>query len=336
MLARHEEIADAGGPSNATGRGMAKTSIVLPRLGFGTTALGDMPRTYGYSVDEAEARETLRAILSGPPVLIDSSRNYGSGRSEERLGRALAEAGGLPQGFVLSTKLDRDMETGGFDADQARRSMEGSLRALGVERFDLLHLHDPEYVSRLDEVTRRGGALDALFRMKKEGWAGAVGLAAGKVETMRPLLQRWDFDALITHNRFTLVNRNAEAMIDEAVARGIAVINAAPYASGLLVRGSASGAPFVYQEPDPATLEQVRRIEETCARHGVAPGAVALQFSLRDPRIATTLCGVGRSQQVAMTHDWAAMRLPEGLWEELAALPVERGDPEAKRRYLPD
>ena len=178
------------------------------------------------------ARQTLRAILTGPANFIDTSRNYGFGRSEERIGAALREMGGKPQGFVLSTKLDRDSETNRFDADVARRSLETSLKALGVDQIDLLHLHDPEHAESIAEITGPNGAIEALFKMKEQGLAKAVGLAAGKVDVMLPMLKAYDFDALITHNRFTLVNRNAEEMIDYAHGKGIAVLNAAPYGEG--------------------------------------------------------------------------------------------------------
>ncbi len=315
---------------------MNKRPIALPRIGYGTTALGDMPKTYGYGVDERRARETFEAIFAGPPVLLDSSRNYGAGRSEARLGAAIKAQGGLPEGFLLSTKLDRDMASGRFDAAQARRSLEESLEALGLTQIDLLHLHDPEYAASLEEVTGKGGALDALFGMKEEGLVAAVGLAAGRVDLMLPILRDRDFDAIITHNRFTLLNRNAEAMIAEAAARGIAVVNAAPYASGLLARGSYSGATYVYQEPDEALLARLRLIEAICAEYGVPPGAAALQFSLREPRIATTLCGVSQPENVIQTQAWAEAALPQTLWQALSALPADQGDPEATRHYQPD
>ena len=219
---------------------------------FGTSGLGDMPDTYGYGVDEARARATLQAIFDGPINFIDTSRIYGMGRSEERIGAAIRERGGLPSGFVVSTKLDRDFETNAFDAAQARRSLERSLKALGLERIDLLNLHDPEHARSLDEATARDGALGELFRIKEEGLAKAVGLAAGQVTMMMPLLRDWDFDALITHNRFTLANRNAEEMLDLAHSRGVAVLNAAPYASGVLAKGTSAYPRYVYQEASDA------------------------------------------------------------------------------------
>ena len=306
--------------------------IVLPKIAFGTSGLGGMPDTYGYDVDEARALDTIRAVLMLPDGMLDTSRLYGMGRSEERIGKAIAELGGWPAGRLLATKLDRDAGTGRFDAGEARRSLEASLAALGLDRVDVLHLHDPEYATDLDEVTRKGGALDALLAMRDAGLARAVGLAAGRIDVMMPILADWDLDCLVTHNRMTLVNRNAEPMLDLAAERGIAVFNAAPYAGGMLAKGAAN-ARYVYQEPTEAMRAPVRRVEDACARRGVPPGAAALQFSLREPRVTTTICGVTRPERVRETLDWAAWPIPDALWAELDALPFETGDPEATRDY---
>jgi D-threo-aldose 1-dehydrogenase len=227
------------------------------------------------------------------------------------------------------------MATGRFDASRARRSLEESLKRLGLDRVPLLHLHDPEHAASLAEITGRGGALPELMKMKEEGIVDAVGLAAGNVEVMMPLLRDWDFDALITHNRYTLVNRNAEPMIAFAASKGIAVLNAAPYASGVLAKGTGSYKRYVYQEASAEALAPVKRIEAICAKHDVPPGAVALQFSLRDPRITSTICGVSRPERVQETLDWAARPIPDALWEELKSFPFATDDPEATRDYKP-
>ena len=314
---------------------LGRTALRVTKIAFGTSGLGDMPDTYGYRVEEDRARATIRAIFDGPANLLDTSRNYGFGRSEERVGAVIRERGGLPEGFVISTKLDRDMETGRFDAARARRSFEESLAVLGLDRVHLLHLHDPEYAASLGEVAGPRGALAELFRMKEEGLAQAVGLAAGRVDVMTPLLAEWDFDALITHNRFTLANRNAEPMIDFARERGIAVLNAAPYSGGVLAKGSASFHRYVYQDASDATLDPIRRIEAICRKYELPPGAVALQFSMNDPRIAATICGVSKPERVRQTLEWAAWPIPDAAWQELMALPFATDDPEATRDYKP-
>jgi len=312
-----------------------RMKLKVPNICFGTTSLSSMPDTYGYEVDIERAYATVRAIFDGPAKFLDTSNNYGLGRSEERIGDVIRERGGLPADVVISTKLDRDMETRGFDGSRARRSLEESLKRLGLDKVHLLHLHDPEHAASLSEITGPGGALPELMKMKEEGLAEAVGLAAGTVDVMMPLLKDWDFDALITHNRFTLVNRNAEPMIAYAAAHGIAVLNAAPYASGVLAKGADSFQRYVYQEATAETLAPVRRIEAICANHGVPVGAVALQFSLRDPRIASTICGVSRPERVKETLDWAAWPIPDALWQELASFPFATDDPEATREYSP-
>ena len=315
---------------------LGRTGLTVTSVCFGASGLGDMPDTYGYDVDAERAKATVRAIFDGPANFLDTSRIYGMGRSEERIGAVIRERGGLPAGFVLSSKLDRDPETNVFDAARARRSLEQSLAALGLERIDLLHLHDPEHSRSLTEATGRDGALGELFRIREEGLAKAVGLAAGKVEVMMPLLRDWDFDALITHNRFTLANRNAEEMLDFAEAKGIAVLNAAPYAGGILAKGSSDYPRYVYQQDaSDAVLDPIRRIEAICARNRVPPGAAALQFSIRDPRVTSTICGVSKPERVAQTLDWAHFPIPEAVWEELMAAPFSTDDPEATRQYRP-
>jgi D-threo-aldose 1-dehydrogenase len=139
---------------------------------------------------------------------------------------------------------------------------------------------------------------------------------------------------MITHNRFTLVNRNAEAMIDYAAGKGIAVINAAPFAGGVFAKGSGVTARYVYQDASEAMLKPVRAVEAICARHGVPPGAVSLQFSTRDPRITSSICGVGRPEEVTGVAEWANWPIPSAVWDEIGALPASLDDPEATRNYV--
>lgn len=314
---------------------IGQTGLRLSAVGFGTSALGDMPDTYGYGVDEARARATLELIFEGPATWLDTSRNYGMGRSEERVGAAIRDRGGVPEGFAISTKLDRDMETRRFDADRARQSLEESLSALGLDRVDLLHLHDPEHARDLGEIAGLGGAMETLFAMKEEGLATAIGLAMGQVRMQEAILEDWPVDAIITHNRFTLLNRNAEPLLDRCAAAGIAVINAAPYAGGVLAKGSGGTTKVTYQDADDAALAPVREIEAICAAHGVPIGAAALQFSMRDPRVTATLIGVTKPGRVEETLAWAGWTIPEAAWEALMALPYATDDPESNRVYSP-
>ena len=322
-------------PKNMQESRLGRTELKITRIGFGTSSLGNMPDTYGYDVDEERARATIRAIFDGPANVLDTSRVYGGGRSEQRIGDVIRERGGLPDGFVISTKLDRDIENGRFDGAQARRSLEASLKALGLDRVHILHVHDPEHAASLSEVAGPKGAIVELFKIKEEGLADAVGLAAGNVDVMMVMLRDWDFDALITHNRYTLTNRNAEAMMTFARSKGMAVLNAAPYAGGVLAKGSDSYKRYVYQEASEAALDPIRRIETICRRYRIPPGAAALQFSMRDPRVTSTICGVSKPERVRQTLEWANWPIPDEAWQELLALPFVSDDPEATREYKP-
>ena len=314
---------------------LGKSGLSVSKLCFGLAPLGDMPDTYGYGVTPEQARATVHAVFDSEVNFIDTSRNYGFGRSEERIGEVIRERGGIPKDFVISTKLDRDMETRVFDGARARRSLEESLKTLNVDHVQMLHVHDPEYAASLADVTGPKGSLAELFRMKEEGLAKTVGLAAGRVDIMMPLLRDWDFDALITHNRFTLVNRNAGEMMDLAQQRGIAVLNAAPYAGGVLAKGTSAHKRYVYQEASTEMLAPVARVEGICARYDIPPGAAALQFSMRDPRVVSTICGISKPERIAQTIEWSRHPIPQAAWDELMALPFDSGDPEASRVYKP-
>ena len=303
----------------ATGRfervRLGRTGLEVSRICFGTGARG--------AYDPISA-EVVRAIFDGPVNFLDTSRNYGRGGCEEAIGRVIAERGGLPEGFVLGTKLDRDFETDVFDRARARRSLEESMAALGLDHIPLVHLHDPQFASTPAEVD---GAIAELFKMKEEGLIEATGVGIGPIDILMPLLGEWDFDAMMTNNQFTLVNRHAEDAIEFALAKGTAVLNGAPYAGGVLAKGPASYPRYVYQEVTAAVLDPIRAVEAVCARHGVPTGAAALQFSMRDARITSTVVGVTQPERIAQTIEWARWPIPEEAWEELMALPYATDDP---------
>jgi len=307
---------------------LGDTGLTVSNICVGTGGL-----TNGSDADTPEgirrAHETVRAIFDCPAHFIDTSRIYGRGKSERRIGDVIRERGGLPPGFKLATKLDLDFETRRFDGAAARRSLEASIKALGIDHFHVLHLHDPEFIKDITDVTGPQGSMVELMKMKDEGFCDAVGLGAGDVDVMMPLLRDWDFDVMLTHNRYTLINRNAEAMIDFAISRGTAVFNAAPYGGGVFAKGSAVVQKYSYKDAPADVLDAVKKVEAVCARHNIPPGAAALQFSLRDPRVTSTVCGVTRPERIAETIDWANWPIPEAVWGELGAIPYSVKNPQA-------
>ena len=311
------------------------TGLEVTELSFGTSSLGSMPDTYGYEVPEERAQETLKRFFKGPVNLLDTSRNYGMGESELRIGRAIKNNSGWPNNFILSTKLDRDMNTLGFDKDRARKSLEESLNALNLDKVDILFLHDPEHTKDVSEITKKGGSMDELFKIKEEGLCRAVGLAMGKVDMMFPMLKEWDFDVIINHNRFTLLNRQANEMYDYAYKKNISIINAAPYAGGVLAKGPSNFKKITYQDVTEEKLAPAREIEKVCKKYNVEMGAAALQFSMKDKRITSTLCGVTSIQSIEKNLSWARTSIPEEFWNEVLKLPYSSKDPESERKYTP-
>lgn len=307
---------------------LGRTGLSVANICFGTGGL-----TNGADADTPErvrrAQDTVRAIFDGPAHFIDTSRIYGRGRSEQRIGDVIRERGGVPAGFMLATKLDLDFKTRRFDGAAARRSLEASIKALGVDHFHVLHLHDPEFIDDIADVTGPQGSMVELMKMKEEGFCDAIGLGAGDVDVMMPLLRDWDFDVILTHNRFTLINNNAEPIIDYARSRGMAVFNAAPYGGGVFAKGSVEVPRYSYRDAPADTLAAIQQVEAICARHGVPPGAAALQYSMRDQRVTSTVCGVSNPDRVATTIEWANWSIPEGMWAELATVPRSSANPQA-------
>ena len=309
------------------------TGLEVTELSFGTSSLGSMPDTYGYEVSEDRAQKTLNRFFQGPVNMLDTSRNYAMGESEKRIGKAIKENGGWPKDFLLSTKLDRNMNTLVLDKNRVRESLEESLKTLNVDSVDILFLHDPEYAKDITDITKKDGAMDELFKIKNEGLAKAAGVAMGKVDIMFPLLKDWDFDVIINHNRYTLLNREANEMYDYASSKNIAIFNAAPYAGGVLAKGPDNFKKITYQDATEEKLAPAREFEKVCKKHNVELGAAALQFSLRDNRITSTICGVTSVESIEKNLAWANAEISVEFWDEISKLPFSTNDPESERVF---
>lgn len=307
--------------------------IKVSEICFGTSALGNMPDTYGYEVNPSIAEETILAILNGPSNFIDTSRNYGMGRSEKLIGNVFKSLGGKPNNIILATKIDRDTATNILDRDATLKSFEQSIKALETEKIDILHLHDPEHCKDLNDITCKGGALDTLFQLKEEGSVTLVGLAMGKVEMMYDLIQKWPFDVMINHNRFTLLNRQADKLFNLAKKKGIKIFNAAPFCGGILAKGTKETNRLVYQEVSEKKLKPIFNLEKICLKYNIPLGAAALQFSMKDPRISSTIVGITKKSRIDQIVEWSNFEISEDAWTEILSLPFSINDPEASRNY---
>src|SRR5437660_3239420 len=306
-------------PDPLARRPLGSTGLHVTPICIGTAPLGSMPETFGYEVPEERALATIRAFFASPLNFLDTAASYGDGESERRLGIVLREPGGLPPGFVLATKADRDLQTGVFTGEQMRRSVERSLRLLGLEQLQLVYLHDPEHIS-FEEAMQPGGPVEVLKQCKEEGLIAHLGVAGGPIDMMIRFVETGIFEAAISHNRFTLLNREAEPFWDVCTRRGVAAVNAAPYGSGILAKGPGVYPRYMYGQASPELLRRAMQMEEACKRHGVSLAAAALQFSLRDARVTSTIVGITLPERLAETLELAQHPIPDELWAELDSI----------------
>jgi D-threo-aldose 1-dehydrogenase len=272
----------------------------------------------------ADPRALVTELFANPvgTTVLDTSNNYGDGLSETLIGDVVREFGGVPDGILIATKLDRDPVTGDFSGERMRRSLDESLTRLGVDSLPLLFLHDPESIGYA-EAFARSGPVEALVAMRERGVAASIGISGGPAPMLVRYLETGLFDAVITHNRMTLVDRSVGDMLDLANSESIAVFNAAPYGSAPLAKWPAPATTYAYRPAPAAVSNAIARMGERAAHRGVPLAAAALQFSIRDPRITSTVVGVNSLEQWAATVELARHPIPDGLWVELERLAPE-------------
>jgi D-threo-aldose 1-dehydrogenase len=259
-------------------------------------------------------RDQALALVNSSAGQIDTSNNYGAGRSESLLGEALRETGASP---VIYSKADADPVTGVFDGDRVKRSFEETITRLGVDRLPLYHLHDP-YGMSVAEGLRT--AVPALAELRSQGLVGAIGIAAGEPALVEEYIRSDMFDAVLTHNRYTLVDRSAEPLIAAARERNMTVFNAAPFGGGILAGSARRRGEYAYRPAPPEVLAFVERLAAVCAEYETPLSAAALHFSLTAAVVDSTVVGVSDAAQVAEIEALAAQPVPDGLMEAIAAL----------------
>ncbi|GAA1924331.1 aldo/keto reductase [Streptomyces sodiiphilus] len=324
-------------------RPLGRSGVTVTELSHGTAALGGLYAPVG----EEEARAAVDAAWEEGVRCFDTAPHYGLGLSERRLGAALADR--PREEYVLSTKVGRllvpapgavgdDLAHGfavpathrrvwDFGADGVRRGLEESLGRLGLDRIDVVLLHDPDDHERqaLEE------AYPALERMRAEGTVGAIGVGMNQSAMPARFVRDTDIDVVLCAGRYTLLDTGALSdLLPAASARSVSVMVGGVYNSGLLA-DPRPGASFDYAPAPPAVLERALRLKAVAGRHGVPLRAAALRFPLAHPAVAAVLTG-GRS--AAEVRDAAAMLrrpVPAAFWEELRAaglLPPDAPVPE--------
>jgi D-threo-aldose 1-dehydrogenase len=305
--------------------------ISITRIGFGGAQLGNLHRELS---DEA-AMATVDAAWAAGIRYFDTAPHYGLGLSERRLGRALA---GRPRDeFALSTKVGRALvptpEGAGrldddgfitpavyrrawdFSRDGILRSIDESLERLGVDDLEIAYLHDPD--QHWQQASTEG--IDALIELRDQGVVGAIGVGMNQSAMLTEFVRRCDVDIVMVAGRYTLLDRSAaDDLLPLAIERGVDVVAAAVYNSGLLSRSEViDGALFDYAEAPPEVIARARRLAETSAAHGVPLPVAALQFPLRHPAVAAVVVGLRSPDEVADTILRATLPIPDALWADL-------------------
>ena len=297
-------------------RGLGRTGLEVRRLAMGTAPLA----TIFWGNDAGTAVQTAARALELGVGFFDTAPFYGLGEAERRLGRALAV---VPHGTrpVIATKAGRLLTQGpdgsvdahfDFGYDAAMQSVESSLERLGLDRVDIVHIHDPD--DHLHEALE--GTYSALVALREQGVIDAVSLGTNSVATAAVFLDRADLDCMLVAGRYTLLDQSAAELIDACAQRGVAYLAAGVFNSGVLARPRA-GSWYDYGPASDETLARAAAIDAVCQRHGVALRAAAVNFPLANPEVTAVVVGMAAPAEV--DENLAALRtpVPDELWREL-------------------
>lgn len=290
-------------------RPLGKTGLELPILSFGASSLGQEFR----QVSLDDAFQSVRVALECGLNFIDTSPFYGRGMSEVLLGLALK---GVPRDhYLIGTKLGRyDLQHFDFSAKRVAESVDVSLHRLGVGHIDLMLCHDIEFVPMRQIVEE---TLPALRRVQKAGKVRFIGVSGYPMKLFRYVLGETDLDAILSYNQYTLQNtRLADELIPEIKPRGVGVINAGPFSARLLTNAP---LPAWLKEPEEVKAA-ARAAAALCASRGTDIAKLALQFSLANPDITTTVAGSANPNNIRNWARWAEEPIDQALLAEVQAL----------------
>ena len=268
--------------------------------------IGRSPRV----ASDEQAVEVVRATFEAGINFIDTAPYYGE--AERRLGIALKEIGDdVPDDLFINTKAGYRPDPFDYSEGQTIACVEKSLELLGLDLLHAVHIHD---VERSDIDTVMNGSLKALQKLQDQRLVGHIGVSGGPVELLTSYIETGEFESVITHNRFNLLDQQAGPLIDRANELGVAVINAAPFASGILARPANLDSPYVYHTAPPEVRERIKRISDVCREFGVEVPAAAVGFSVEKEKIAVTILGAATPAEIKAAAAAAETEFPPELW----------------------
>jgi D-threo-aldose 1-dehydrogenase len=320
----------------AARRAIGRSGLEVSQFGVGTAPFGSLDR----GDSDASIGVAFGDMYASGLRYFDTAPFYGLGLAEHRLGACLRTID--RRELVLSSKVGRLLRPlAGSDAPGASsgaypfevafdysyegtlRSMEHSMQRLGTNRIDIALIHDVNRRWQGDLVEQRykeamNGAYRALDQLRKAGAIKAIGVGVNDWEILLRFAADGDFDCFMLAGRYTLLDHTAiDRFLPECEKRGIAVLMAAPFNSGILATGAGPGATFFYVEAAPEIMERTRRIEAVCGRHAVKLAAAALQFPLAHPAVASVVTGMRSAGEVAENIAHVKAAIPPELWQEL-------------------
>ncbi len=302
---------------------IGRTGLRVTRLGLGGVALSGAPPATDPHVPspESEAVALIRRSLDLGLNYLDTAPMYGVGHSERRYGQALH---GIPRDrYVLSTKVGRVLRPGAegqttwafdFSREGARASFESSLDRLGIERVDIVFVHDPDehYEAAL------AGAFPVLRELRADGRIRAIGAGMNQWQMELAFAREGYNDCFLLAGRYTLLDQTAlPEFLPYCVEHHISVVAGGPYNSGILAVGPRAGATFNYRAAPPEVMDKAARIAQVCERHRVPLKAAALQFVLAHPAIASVIPGARSVAEVEENARMVELAIPGELWAEL-------------------
>ncbi|MFG2516314.1 aldo/keto reductase [Streptomyces sp. NPDC048584] len=309
-------------------RRLGRSRVEVTALAFGTSGIGNLYT----EVDEETAYDAVRAAWQRGIRTFDTAPHYGLGLAERRLGAALREH---PRDrYTVSTKVGRRLEPDGsggddlangfavpathrrvwdFSADGVRRTLEASLDRLGLDRVDVVYLHDPD--DHAEQAFREG--YPALERLRAEGVVGAIGAGMNQTAMLTRFIRDTDVDVVLCAGRHTLLDGSARTeLLPAALDHGTSVVVGGAFNSGLLA-DPRPGSTYNYVHAPAALLERALRLKEAAERHGTTLRAAALAHCAAHPAVASVLIGARSATEVHDCADQFTADVPDSLWREL-------------------
>jgi aryl-alcohol dehydrogenase-like predicted oxidoreductase len=290
-------------------RALGRTSLELPILSFGASSLGAEFR----SVTLDEVLASVRAALESGMTFIDTSPFYGRGMSEVLLGAALR---GVPRdSYTICTKLGRyDLAHFDFSAKRVAESVDVSLHRLGCGHLDIVLCHDIEFVPMQQIVDE---TLPALSKAREQGKVRFIGFSGYPMKIFKFILDQTPVDCVLSYNQYTLQNtRFADEIVPYLRARGVGAMNAGPFSARLLTNAP---LPAWLKEPEEVKAA-ARKAAELCSERDIDIAKLALQFSIRNPDITTTIAGSANPNNIRNWAKWVAEPIDEDLLREVQAI----------------